>query len=172
MRYCYWKRSQDKLLLSTNGVVMRKLSEWNPFVVRIEFFLCFFSSTNRTNVRYAFNSIEELQQLHRKYFDNELCHSKWDYAQSFGRAKIKRKIENTPIRALEVYNAIRSGIDVCWIGWRTSVKRKTLCEFEEQRSWSFEEDIAVWNCHTSWSHMWTKLRTRSTLWSDVLPRRN
>lgn len=115
MRYCYWKRSQDKLLLSTNGVVMRKLSEWNPFVVRIEFFLCFFSSTNRTNVRYAFNSIEELQQLHRKYFDNELCHSKWDYAQSFGRAKIKRKIENTPIRALEVYNAIRSGIDVYWM---------------------------------------------------------
>lgn len=115
MRYCYWKRSQDKLLLSTNGVVMRKLSEWNPFVVRIEFFLCFFSSTNRTNVRYAFNSIEELQQLHWKYFDNELCQSKWDYAQSFGRAKIKRKIENTPIRALEVYNAIRSGIDVYWM---------------------------------------------------------
>lgn len=75
-------------------VVMRKLSEWNSFVLRIEslFSLSLFLLLQQNIFETHFElSIEE---LHRKYFDNELYQFKWDYVQSLREQKDKTKNRN------------------------------------------------------------------------------
>lgn len=104
---CIGREAKIKFCL-TPTVVMRKLSEWNSFVIRIDFFPSLPQNT-------MFDTHSTLSKNFNNYTEHisitNFSMGKWDYVQSLGEAKDKiRKIGNIciRIRASVIYNATHS----------------------------------------------------------------